>query len=153
MRCCSSGPPGAGTWTGWPTPRPRPSLDARSIRAWAAAEQSTFLGRGWTVGLAHEAALKFRETSSSWAESYPAMDYRHGPISIADPGPYGLDVRRAARGPRRRRRRHRGDLDADDRDPLVELVMAQRVAVDRALALGLDPDPPRNLTRSVVLTG
>src|SRR4051812_26630336 len=53
---------------------------------WPAAEQSTFLGRGWTVGLAHEAALKFRETSSSWAESYPAMDYRHGPISIAAPG-------------------------------------------------------------------
>ena len=121
--------------------------------AWAAAEQSTFLGRGWTVGLAHEAALKFRETSSSWAESYPAMDYRHGPISIAAPDrtvwmfgepPAGLADDVAATG---------ATWIADDRDPLVQLVTVQRVAVARALALGLDPDTPRNLTRSVVLTG
>jgi glucosamine 6-phosphate synthetase-like amidotransferase/phosphosugar isomerase protein len=42
---------------------------------------------------------------------------------------------------------------ADDRDPMVQLVTAQRVAVARAVALGLDPDAPRSLTRSVVLTG
>ncbi|HEY5785043.1 MAG TPA: sugar isomerase [Microlunatus sp.] len=120
---------------------------------WVAAEQSTFLGRSWTVGLAHEAALKFRETSSSWAESYPAMDYRHGPISIAAPDrtvwmfgepPGGLADDVAATG---------ATWIADDRDPLVQLVTVQRVAVARALALGLDPDTPRNLTRSVVLTG
>lgn len=121
--------------------------------AWAAAEQSTFLGRGWTVGLAHEAALKFRETSSSWAESYPAMDYRHGPISIAAPGrtvwmfgepPAGLVDDVTATG---------AAWVSDDRDPLVQLITAQRVAVARALALGVDPDSPRNLTRSVVLSG
>ena len=50
------------------------------------AEQFTFLGRGWSVGLAHEAALKMREASQSWTESYPSMEYRHGPISIAAPG-------------------------------------------------------------------
>lgn len=120
---------------------------------WSAAEQSTFLGRGWTVGLAHEAALKFRETSSSWAESYPAMDYRHGPISIAAPGrtvwmfgeaPPGLADDVVATG---------ATWIADDRDPMVQLVTAQRVAVARAVALGLDPDAPRSLTRSVVLTG
>ncbi|MGW7194169.1 SIS domain-containing protein, partial [Streptomyces sp. NPDC054838] len=33
--------------------------------------QFTFLGRGWSVGLANEAALKMREASLSWAESYP----------------------------------------------------------------------------------
>ena len=120
--------------------------------AWSAAEQSTFLGRGWTVGLAHEAALKFRETSSSWAESYPAMDYRHGPISIAAPGrcvwmfgapPAGLAEDVAATG---------ATWITDGRDPMVQLVTVQRVAVARALALGLDPDTPRNLTRSVVLS-
>ena len=120
--------------------------------SWAAAEQSTFLGRGWTVGLAHEAALKFRETSSSWAESYPAMDYRHGPISIAAPGrtvwmfgrpPAGLADEVAATG---------AAWIADDRDPMVQLVTVQRVAVARALALGLNPDTPRSLSRSVVLS-
>ena len=46
--------------------------------------QFTFLGSGWTVGLANEAALKMREACLAWAESYPVMEYRHGPISITD---------------------------------------------------------------------
>ena len=50
------------------------------------AEQFTFLGRGWTCGLAQEAALKMREAAGAWTEAYPAMEYRHGPISIAGPG-------------------------------------------------------------------
>jgi fructoselysine-6-P-deglycase FrlB-like protein len=36
-------------------------------------------------------------------------------------------------------------------DPLAQLVQAQRAAVALATARGLDPDHPRNLTRSVVL--
>ncbi len=40
-----------------------------------------FLGAGWTVGLANEAALKLREAAGAWTEAYPAMEYRHGPIS------------------------------------------------------------------------
>ena len=48
-------------------------------------EHFVFLGTGWTVGLAHEAALKMRESAQAWAESYPAMDYRHGPIAVAGP--------------------------------------------------------------------
>jgi len=128
------------------------AVSAELDPAWPAAEQSTFLGAGWTIGLAHEAALKFRETSSSWAESYPAMDYRHGPISIAAPGrtvwmfgdaPGGLAEEVAATG---------ATWIADDRDPLVQLVTVQRVAVARALSLGLNPDTPRSLSRSVVLT-
>ncbi len=117
-----------------------------------AAEQITFLGRGWTIGVAHEAALKFRETSSSWAESYPAMDYRHGPLAIAAPGravwmfgpaPDGLAEQVRATGALFREH---------DRHPLAELVAAQRVAVARAVRLGLNPDEPRHLTRSVVLS-
>ena len=36
-------------------------------------------------------------------------------------------------------------------DPMAELMRAQRVALARARAKGLDPDQPRNLTRSVIL--
>lgn len=116
------------------------------------AEQVSFLGRGWTIGLAHEAALKYRETSSSWAESYPAMDYRHGPISVARPGrlvwmfgppPAGLADEVAATG---------ATFVTDDRDPMVQLVTAQRVAVARAALLGVNPDAPQHLSRSVVLS-
>ena len=115
------------------------------------AEQFTFLGRGWSVGLAHEAALKMREASQSWTESYPSMEYRHGPIAIAAPGrvtwqfgeaPEGLAADVAATGAR---------FETSTLDPMAELVRAQRVALARARAKGLDPDQPRNLTRSVIL--
>ncbi|WP_223169114.1 MULTISPECIES: SIS domain-containing protein [Microbacterium] len=117
------------------------------------AEQYTFLGRGWAVGLAHEAALKMREASQSWTESYASMEYRHGPISIAAPGrvtwhfgepPAGLAGDVAVTGAR---------FETDASDPMAQLVRAHRVALLRARARGLDPDSPRNLTRSVILGG
>lgn len=115
------------------------------------AEQYTFLGRGWTVGLAHEAALKMRESSQSWTESYASMEYRHGPIAIAAPGrvtwqfgeaPEGLAAQVEATGAR---------FVQHPVDPLADLVRLHRVALDRAVARGLEPDEPRNLTRSVIL--
>ncbi|MFJ3640715.1 SIS domain-containing protein [Streptomyces sp. NPDC090108] len=122
-------------------------LDSRLLTA----EQYTFLGQGWSVGLAHEAALKMREASQSWTESYPSMEYRHGPIAIAAPGrvtwqfgapPDGLAAQVAATG---------AHFETGTLDPMAELVRVQRVALARARAGGLDPDAPRSLTRSVVL--
>jgi fructoselysine-6-P-deglycase FrlB-like protein len=114
-------------------------------------EHFVFLGHGWTIGLAAEAALKFREAGGAWAESYPAMEYRHGPISVAGPGTLVWFL-----GPTE------PDLVADIRatgasvmeseiDPMAELVTLQRAAVALAEARGLDPDRPQHLTRSVVL--
>jgi fructoselysine-6-P-deglycase FrlB-like protein len=37
-------------------------------------------------------------------------------------------------------------------DPLIELALAQRLAVRIADARGLNPDRPRHLTRSIVLS-
>ncbi|GAA1146178.1 SIS domain-containing protein [Microbacterium natoriense] len=115
------------------------------------ADQYSFLGRGWTIGLAHEAALKMRESSQSWTESYPSMDYRHGPIAIAAPGrvtwqfgeaPEGLAAQVEATGAR---------FVQNPIDPMADLVRLHRVALDRAVVRGLDPDQPRNLSRSVIL--
>jgi fructoselysine-6-P-deglycase FrlB-like protein len=115
------------------------------------AEQYTFLGSGFSVGVAHEAALKMRESSQSWTESYPAKEYRHGPIAIAAPGrvtwafgemPEGIAADTAATGARFEHR----DIDA-----MADLVRLHRVALERARRKGLDPDQPRNLTRSVIL--
>ncbi|MFB9908711.1 SIS domain-containing protein [Allokutzneria oryzae] len=115
------------------------------------AEQFTFLGRGWTCGLAQEAGLKMREAACAWTEAYPAMEYRHGPISITGPRrvawmlgepPTGLADDVAATG---------GLFLAADGDPMAELVKIQRLAVAIARARGLDPDNPRHLTRSVIL--
>ena len=111
-----------------------------------------FLGRGWTIGLASEAALKMREAAMAWTESYPALEYRHGPLSAATkasvvwllgaPAP-GLVDDIAASG---------ATVVADAWEPLAELVRVQRVAVATAHARGLDPDQPRHLARSVILT-
>ena len=114
-------------------------------------EQFVFMGAGWTVGLANEAALKFREAGGAWAESYPAMEYRHGPISVAGPGtlvwmlgkadPELISDIRAT-----------GALVLESRwDPMAELILLQRAAVALARARGLDPDRPNHLSRSVVL--
>jgi fructoselysine-6-P-deglycase FrlB-like protein len=110
-----------------------------------------FLGRGWCAGLAAAAALVVRETAQASCESYPAMEYRHGPIALARPGtavwflggaPEGLDDQVAATGA----------LVVDSSlDPLAQLVQVQRVAVAKAAARGLDPDRPPHLSRSIVL--
>jgi fructoselysine-6-P-deglycase FrlB-like protein len=119
----------------------------------APVEQWTFLGRGWAVGLAHEAALKLREAAQAWAEAYPALEYRHGPIAIAGPRTvvWSLDPLDAALADEVRSTG--ATLVCEALDPLAALVRAQRTAVSLAQARGLDPDRPRNLARSVVLEG
>ncbi|WP_369244594.1 SIS domain-containing protein [Streptomyces sp. R41] len=114
--------------------------------------QFTFLGRGWTVGLANEAGLKMREASLAWTEAYPAMEYRHGPISITTRGTATWMLGKAPEGLAEQVRETGGLWVAGALDPLAELVRAQRLAVAVAAARGLDPDQPRHLTRSVILS-
>ncbi len=111
----------------------------------------TFLGRGWAAAVADEAALKLREASRSWAESYPAMEYRHGPISVSDEntvvwalGAMPADLLADAR-------RTGATVITSDADPLAGLIGAQRLAVALAERKGIDPDQPRALSRSVIL--
>ncbi|MFE1046124.1 SIS domain-containing protein [Streptomyces olivaceus] len=113
--------------------------------------QFTFLGRGWTVGLANEAGLKMREASLSWTEAYPAMEYRHGPISISTGGTATWMFGEAPEGLAEQVRETGAMWVPGGLDPLAELVRAQRLAVAVAAARGLDADRPRHLTRSVIL--
>ncbi|MGA5037520.1 SIS domain-containing protein [Streptomyces capoamus] len=113
--------------------------------------QFTFLGRGWTVGLAQEAGLKMREASLSWTEAYPAMEYRHGPISVTTTGTATWMLGTGPDGLAEQVRATGGRWLQGALDPLAELVRIQRLAVAVAAARGLDPDRPRHLTRSVIL--
>ncbi|MFI6275247.1 SIS domain-containing protein [Streptomyces sp. NPDC050988] len=117
-----------------------------------ACTQFTFLGRGWSVGLANEAGLKMREASLAWTEAYPAMEYRHGPISVTTAGTATWMMGEAPEGLAQQVRDTGALWVGGKLDPLAELVRAQRLAVAVAAARGLDPDQPRHLTRSVVLT-
>lgn len=129
----------------------REALDEPLDPRLRSADQFTFVGRGWSVGIANEAALKLREASQLWTESYPALEYRHGPISIAQPGrvvwslggtPSGLAADVAPTGA----------LFVETlSDPLVDLLRIQQLAVGIATDRGLDPDHPRSLTRAVTL--
>lgn len=117
-----------------------------------AFDQFVFLGSGWGVGIANEAALKLREAAGAWSESYAAMEYRHGPISVTSPktlvwamGLVDSAVLDSARDA--------GAAVIDSgRDPIAELVLVHRAAVAIARDRGLDPSRPRHLNRSVVLS-
>jgi len=119
----------------------------------ASFNQFVFLGTGWRAAIASEAALKIREATGSWAEAYPAMEYRHGPISVATESTVAWafgEVERTLLD------QIHGTgatvINESGIDPMAHLVLAQRTAVALAEARGLDPDKPRNLTRSVVLS-
>ena len=114
-------------------------------------EHVVFLGHGWSTAIADEAALKLREATRTYSEAYPAMEYRHGPISLAgertlvwllgssDPT---IAEDCAATG---------ATVRVAELDPMAELVLVHRSAVALAEAKGLDPDHPAHLSRSVVL--
>jgi fructoselysine-6-P-deglycase FrlB-like protein len=128
------------------------NLLAEELGSWAQpADQYTFLGQGWAHGIAREAALKLREAAQRWTESYPQMEYRHGPISIAQPGRAVWVFGRPVTGLAADIEATGASLVDDDLDPVVDLVRAQLLAVRRAEARALDPDRPRHLTRAVLL--
>lgn len=115
-------------------------------------EQISFLGTGWTIALAQEAGLKTREAAQFWSEAYPAFDYRHGPMSIAQKGRavwvFGpmdekLEKEILATG---------ALLEKSSLDPMAHLIRAQRTAIEIAKVKGLDPDHPRGLSRSIILS-
>jgi fructoselysine-6-P-deglycase FrlB-like protein len=125
---------------------------ASDVSEFVELEQISFLGRSWAYGLAQEAALKTRESAQFWAEAYPALDYRHGPLSISQPGrgvwvfgevPASLlqDIKKTG-----------ALLEHSSLDPMAHLIRAQRVAIGIAKKRGLDYDSPRGLARSIILT-
>lgn len=123
--------------------RPLPTLRGRT--------RHVFLAEGWAVGLAHEGALKLREAAGAWSESYPSSEYLHGPRAASDAptalwciGPVNPDVVAEAKAA--------GALVVPTGgDPLADVIVAQRAAVQLAGDRGRDPDAPPWLARSVVL--
>jgi fructoselysine-6-P-deglycase FrlB-like protein len=118
----------------------------------SAVDHFVFLGEGWSVGLANEAALKLREAAQAWTESYPAMEYRHGPISVAGPRSVVWALGAVDDGVLEAAAATGATVVGGGLDPMAELIVIQRMAVVVAEARGLDPDRPRHLTRSVMLS-
>ncbi|MDT4975089.1 MAG: hypothetical protein QOG98_847 [Pseudonocardiales bacterium] len=115
----------------------------------SSAKHIVFLGTGFSLGLAREAALKCIEASGRWAEAYATNEYLHGPISAAGSdtlvwplSPISVDLAAAITDTSAR-------LVTPTLDPQAELVSVHRMAVAMALADGRDPDRPPFLSRSV----
>lgn len=143
-------------------------------------ERFFFLGGGPLYGLASEAMLKTKEMSLSYAEAYHPLEFRHGPMSMVNEHTLvvgllsdtslaeelrvledmqGLGARTLALiedgsafsscQPDYTVELHSG-LNEWERGPLY-LPVLQRMAHHRAMAKGLDPDRPHNLTAVVEL--
>ena len=138
----------------------------------AASASHVQLGRGFLFAVALEGALKVAETTGLASQGFSVADFLHGPIAIAHegttavayaaPGPVAQDVREAAARARQAGAQliavgdEAGDADLrvpipagvpEALAPLVHVVRAQQLALHATLALGLDPDKPRGLTK------
>lgn len=140
-----------------------------------------FLGQGAHYWLAQEAALKMTEMSSSYAQAYHTLEFRHGPKSIASKDTLiTFLLSDAAAEQESLLVGELRELEAAtfvvtnratpslrrDSDLLIELgldepefarmaltsIPAQLLGLAVGLSKGLDPDVPRNLTRAVVLS-
>ena len=143
-------------------------------------ERMFYLGDGPLYGIASEAMLKAKEMSCSWVETYHSLEFRHGPMSLANEktlivglisdsardaellvlremkklGVRTLAIIESAKG-----------IDLTGIDDVVELnsgikeldrtalflPLLQWVAYYRSLEKGLDPDNPVNLSQVVYL--
>lgn len=135
-----------------------------------AREAFYFLASDPLFGVACEGMLKLKEMSLTSSEAYHALEFRHGPMSMCDD-------RAVVVGLLSPERVTREQAVIDDVRPLVgEVVTAgpggalvvppdlppwarpvlyllplQLLALERALAKGLDPDAPRHLTAVIHL--
>jgi glucosamine--fructose-6-phosphate aminotransferase (isomerizing) len=156
---------------------------ARTIQEFAARKKFAdyvFLGQGAHYWLAQEAGLKVTEMSSSYAQVYHSLEFRHGPRSIAAPNSLiTFFISEAAAEAETLLVKELKDLGAGvcvivnratpelkkHSDLLIELsldgpefaryavtaIPAHLMGTAIGLSKGLNPDAPRNLTRAVVL--
>jgi glucosamine--fructose-6-phosphate aminotransferase (isomerizing) len=158
-------------------------VHARKIQQFAGCHEFkdyVFLGQGVNYWLAQEAALKVTEMSSSYAQVYHSLEFRHGPRSIAGPETlitfFMSDVAAAAEtelcAELKQLRAatcvivNRASAELKKHaDLLIELALdgpefaryavsaipAHLLGTSIGLRKGLNPDAPKNLTRAVVL--
>lgn len=156
---------------------------AKKIQDFAAKKKFTdyvFLGQGVHYWLAQEAGLKVTEMSSSYAQVYHSLEFRHGPRSIAGPDTLvTFFISEAAAEEeiqlaKELKELHCGICMIVNRatpdlkkhvDLLIELglegpefaryavsvIPAHLMGTAIGLRKGLNPDAPKNLTRAVLL--
>jgi glucosamine--fructose-6-phosphate aminotransferase (isomerizing) len=135
--------------------------------ALAGPSRVVVLGGGAAHGIANEAVLKLTETSQVAASAFHPLEFRHGPISVCEPGVLVVGVLGDGGEAEERRVLEESaalgatiwelgpdgpgaDLDGIARLPLV-LHALQALALGVALQRGRDPEAPRHLSQVVIL--
>jgi glucosamine--fructose-6-phosphate aminotransferase (isomerizing) len=133
----------------------------------AAPSRVVVLGGGPALGLANEVVLKITETSQVPANAWEPMEFRHGPISVCEPGVLVIGLINGPAAATEARvldeaaalgattwcpvlPGEAGMLGAIAQLPLL-LLPLQAFAFGLAIRRGLDPDRPRHLNQVVVL--
>lgn len=144
-------------------------LDWTSAQIILAGARNLFvMGRGYSLGIAQEAALKFKETCGLHAEAFSSAEVRHGPMAIIGPDfpvlafatsdTAGDDVRAAAAQFAERDAAVMladatggGSLGALAAHPALEPILVvqsfYRFVNALAVARGIDPDAPPHLKK------
>lgn len=144
------------------------------------ARNMYFLGRGSTLPISYEGALKVKEISYIHAEAYPAGESKHGPIALVEPGfpvvftifddEYGELIinnieEMKARGAytiiaasenleRQLKLANKPIALPTMRTPVASapyVAIHQMLAYNLAVSRGYDPDKPRNLAKTVTV--
>ncbi|WP_110666115.1 SIS domain-containing protein [Salinicola halophilus] len=142
-----------------------------AIEALQGVDRMMVIGRGVGLGIAQEAALKFKETCGIQAEAFSAAEVRHGPMALvgsgypvlvfAPPGPeqagllelaawlesVGARVLLAADDGVASRQLDLVDAGHDDLQPLSTIQSFYPMAAALAVARGGDPDRPPHLKK------
>ena len=146
-----------------------PHVERALELAMADPSRVVVLGGGAAFGLANEAVLKLTETSQVPAAAFHPLEFRHGPISVCEPGVLVVGILGGSAEAAERRVIEEsaalgastwmlgpdgpgGDLDEIARLPLV-LHVLQALALGVAVRRGRDPESPRHLGQVVVIDG
>lgn len=115
------------------------------------------IGKGLAHILALESALKIKEVTYLHCEGYPANELKHGPLSMVDNTTlaiaFGDDTTNAATEIQARGGKVI-QIAMTNETPLSfisQIIPAQIFALDLAQSMGLNPDKPRNLAKSVTV--
>ena len=136
-----------------------------------------FIGKGIDNVTAQEGALKFKEITCKFADAYGAGELKHGSIALVDDKSVAYVIATNTRDQDRvnaaiKELQSRGayvyaigvsdNLCADktyvlpkvnDENlyPILSVIPLQNLALTASLCLGLNPDKPRNLAKSVTV--
>jgi glucosamine--fructose-6-phosphate aminotransferase (isomerizing) len=148
--------------------------------AYASAQSTLFLGRGFSMPVALEGALKLKEIAYVHAEGYPAAEMKHGPIALVDEhlpvvfvAPKDEVYTKSVSNMQEMKARQgrlvaitsegNGDLRAIAEhqlcvpmvpgwlSPVLTVIPLQMLAYHTAVLRGCDVDRPRNLAKSVTV--